>query len=177
MKYGEFMDGQDGYWYGISNEPNAGGNATLAWVKINKKEFSITEGEWTLSNAKTMDVGKREKGSYPQRYVKCCVRNGFLYVMAYDKKGIYRINLSNQSDVSLINLEFTSKWEPLCDSGSCEVYMTLIGDIIVGGDFQVLANDTVIHTAGDVKLEDAATPLFRYKEFLVGWGGSRRIRL
>lgn len=119
-KYGEFMDGQDSYWYGISNEPNAGGNATLAWVKINKKEFSITEGEWTLSNAKTMDVGKREKGSYPQRYVKCCVRNGFLYVMAYD---------------------------------------------------------TVIHTAGDVKLEDAATPLFRYKEFLVGWGGSRRIRL
>lgn len=171
-KYGEFMDGQDGYWYGISNEPNASGSATLAWVKINKKDFSITEGEWTLSNAKMMDVGRREKSSYPQRYVKCCARNGFLYVMAYDKKGIYKINLSNQSDVSLINFGFTSKWEPLCDSGSCEAYMTLIGDLIVGGDFQVLANDTVIHTAGDVKLEDAATPLFRYKEFLVGWGGS-----
>ena len=50
--------------------------------------------------------------------------------------------------------------------------MTLIGDIIVGGDFQVLADDTIVHTQGSEKLNDSATPLFSYKEFLVGWGGS-----
>lgn len=32
--------------------------------------------------------------------------------------------------------------------------------------------DAVIHTKGGVKLNDAATPLFQYKNFLLGWGGS-----
>lgn len=170
--YGEFLDGHDGYWYGFSNEGNSSGSAEMVWVKIKKDDFSMMEGQWTLSNAKLMDVGRREMGSYPQRFLKCCVRSGFLYVMAYDKKGIYKINLDNPSDVTLIEFGFTSEWNPLCASGSCEVYMTLVGDIIIGGDFQILADDTVVQTAGEVKLEDAATPLFQYKEFLVGWGGS-----
>lgn len=171
-KYGDFLDGHDGYWYGVSNEENASGDAKLAWVKIKKEDYSVAEGEWTLSNAKMMDSGSRKTGSYPERYVKCCIRNGFLYVMASDKNGVYRINLKNQADVSLISLGFTSKWQPLCEAGSCEVYMTLVGDVIVGGDFQILDDDTVVQTAGSVKLQSAATPLFRYKEFLVGWGGS-----
>lgn len=50
--------------------------------------------------------------------------------------------------------------------------MTLIGDLIVGGDFQVTANDTIIRTQGSSRLNDAATPLFQYKNFLLGWGGS-----
>jgi len=171
--YGEFMDGQDGYWYGFSNEGNSSGDAVLLWIKISKTDYSFTEGEWTLSNAKLMDVGNRDGGStYPERVVKCCVRNGYLYALAYDKKGIYRINLSNQTDVTLIEFGFTFKWKPLCDSGSCEVYMTLIGDLIVAGDFQITAGDEVIYTQGSVRLNDAATPLFQYKHFLFGWGGS-----
>ena len=50
--------------------------------------------------------------------------------------------------------------------------MTLIGDLIVAGDFQVTAEDTVIRPQGSFRLNDAATPLFQYKNFLVGWGGS-----
>lgn len=172
-RYGEFMDGKDGYWYGFSNEGNASGSATMVWVKISKEDYSFTEGEWTLSNAKLMDVGSRDGDTtYPERVVQCCVRNGYLYVPAYDKKGIYKLNLGNAADVVLIAFGFTSKWKPLCDSGSCEVYMTLVGDLIVGGDFQVTADDTVIHTQGSVRLNDAATPLFQYRQFLLGWGGS-----
>lgn len=171
--YGEFMDGKDGYWYGFSNEGNSSGSATMVWIKISKEDYSFTEGEWTLSNAKLMDVGNRDGNStYPERIVKCCVRNGYLYVPAYDKKGIYKINLANPADVTLVEFGFTSKWKPLCDSGSCEVYMTLIGDLIVAGDFQITAEDEVIHTQGSARLNDAATPLFQYKHFLVGWGGS-----
>lgn len=171
--YGEFMDGKDGFWYGFSNEGNSSGNATMVWVKISKADYSFTEGQWTLSNAKLMDVGNRDgNASYPERNVKCCVRNGYLYVPAYNKKGIYKINLGNSADVTLIDFGFTSKWKPLCESGSCEVYMTLIGDLIVAGDFQIMADDTVIHTQGSARLNDAATPLFQYKHFLVGWGGS-----
>ncbi len=172
-KYGEFMDGRDGYWYGFSNEGNSSGDATMVWIKISKTDFSFTEGQWTLSNAKLMDVGSRDGSStYPERIVKCCVRNGYLYVPAYNKEGIYKINISNSADVTLIDFGFTSKWKPLCEAGTCEVYMTLIGDLIVGGDFQIKADDTVVHTQGSARLNNAATPLFQYKHFLFGWGGS-----
>lgn len=172
-KYGEFMDGGDGYWYGFSNEGNSSGSAKMLWVKISKADYSMTEGEWTLANAKLMDVGNRDEDTtYPERVVKCCVRGGFLYVPAYNKKGIYKINLANSTDVTLIPFGFTTKWKPLCETGSCEVYMTLIGDLIVGGDFQITAADKVIHTQGSMRLNDAATPLFQYKHFLFGWGGS-----
>ena len=145
----------------------------MVWVKIRKDDYSMEEGQWTLSNAKLMAVGERDPGSsYPERIIRCCVRKGYLYVPAYDKKGIYKINLANSADVTLIDFGFTSKWKPLCAAGSCEVYLMLIGDIIVGGDFQVLADDTVVHTQGSERLNDSATPLFQYKEFLVGWGGS-----
>lgn len=171
--YGEFMDGKDGYWYGFSNEGNSSGSAVMVWIKISKEDYSFTEGQWTLSNAKLMDVGNRDgAASFPERVVKCCVRNGYLYVPAYNKQGIYKINLGNSADVTLIEFGFTSQWKPLCGSGSCEVYMTLIGDLIVAGDFQITADDTVIHTQGSVRLNDAATPLFQYKHFLLGWGGS-----
>ena len=171
-KYGEFMDGQDGYWYGFSNQPNSSGDASMLWIKISKEDYTFTEGQWTLSNARLMDVGNRENGTFAERVVKCCIRGGYLYVPAYDKKGIYKISLSNSTDVTLIDFGFTSKWKPLCETGSCELYLTLIGDLIVGGDFQITAEDAVIHTQGSMRLKNAATPLFQYKNFLFGWGGS-----
>ena len=171
-KYGEFMDGQDGYWYGFSNEENSSGDAVMLWIKISKTDYSFTEGQWTLSNAKLMDVGTRDLDTFAERSVKCCVRGGYLYVPAYDKTGIYKINLSNSTDVTLIEFGFTSGWTPLCETGSCELYLTLIGDLIIGGDFQITAEDTVIHTQGSARLNNAATPLFQYRNFLIGWGGS-----
>ena len=172
-KYGEFLDGQDGYWYGFSNQGNSSGNARMLWVKISKADYTVTEGEWTLSNARLMAVGERDmEDSYPERKCRCCMRNGYLYVPAYDKKGIYKINVANSADVALVAFGFTSKMKPLCESATCELYLTLIGDLIIGGDFQVTADDMVIHTQGSVRLGSAATPLFQYKQFLVGWGGS-----
>ena len=50
--------------------------------------------------------------------------------------------------------------------------MALVGDIIIGYDFQILADDTIIQTAGVVRMGSVGTPLFRYKEFVVCWGGS-----
>lgn len=171
--YGEFMDGQDGYWYGFSNEGNSSGDAEMLWVKISKEDYSIEEGSWTLSKAYLMDVGSRDgSSSYPERVVQCCMRNGYLYVPAYNKKGIYKINVNNSADVTLIAFGFTSSWKPLCESGTCELYLTLIGDLIVGSDFQITADDTVIKTKGNTRLNHAATPLFQYKNFLLGWGGS-----
>lgn len=172
-KYGEFLDGQNGYWYGFSNEENSSGDSTMLWVKISKADYSIEEGTWTLSNVYLMAVGERATdSSYPERICRCCMRNGYLYVPAYNKKGIYKINVSNSADVTLIPFGFTSGGKPLCESGTCELYLTLIGDLIIGADFQIMANDTVIKTKGNQRLNHAATPLFQYKNFLLGWGGS-----
>lgn len=67
--YGEFLDGGDGHWYGFSNEGNSSGSAEMVWVKIKKEDYSMTEGQWTLSNAKLMDVGSREgNGSCPRDF-------------------------------------------------------------------------------------------------------------
>ena len=172
-KYGEFMDGHDGYWYGFSNEPNSSGDAKMVWIRISKKDYSFTEGSWTLSKAKLSEVGSRAKdSSYPERNVKCCVRKGYLYVPSYDKKGVYKINTANSADVTLIPLGFTSKLKSLGEDGSCEVYMTLLGDMIVAGDFQITADDRVIKTQGSARFEAMATPLFQYKNFVFMWGGS-----
>ena len=110
--------------------------------------------------------------SYPERNVKCCVRKGYLYVPSYDKKGVYKINTANSADVTLIQLGFTSKLKSLGEAGSCEVYMTLLGDMIVAGDFQITADDRVIRTQGSARFEAMATPLFQYKNFVFMWGGS-----
>lgn len=119
-----------------------------------------------------MPVGQRKDNpSFPERIVRCCVRKGYLYVPAYDKNGIYKIGLANQVDVTLVEFGFTSQMKPLCSTGSCELYMTLAGDLIIGGDFQVTASDGIIHTQGSFRLPYAATPLFQYKNFLIGWGG------
>lgn len=172
-KYGEFLDGQDGYWYGFSNQPNSSGSATMLWIKISKTDYSFTEGTWTLSNAKLIDVGNRDKeGTYPERIVKSCIRNGYLYVPAYNKKGIYKINLANSSDVTLIDFGFTSKFKSLGETGSCEMYVTILGDMIMGCDFQITKDDKVVHTQGSVRFKAIATPLFQYKQFIFFWGGS-----
>ena len=50
--------------------------------------------------------------------------------------------------------------------------MTLINDFIIGYDFIITANDTVVHLAGASRFPYIGTPLFQYKEFLTGWGGN-----
>ena len=103
--YGTFLDGGDGYFYGFSNQANSSGDATMYWIKIKKSDYSFTEGSWTLTNATLMAVGSYKEGSsYPSGERNSVVRNGYLYVGAYDKTGIYKINLSNSTDVTLISL-------------------------------------------------------------------------
>ncbi len=48
--------------------------------------------------------------------------------------------------------QMASKIKPLCESGTCELFLTLVGDLVVGGDFQVTADDQVIHTQGSARL-------------------------
>lgn len=170
--YGDFIDGKDGYWYGFSNQQNSSGNATMLWIKIKKSDLSFTEGSWTLSNVAIPAIGSYKYESYPTRTKRAVVRNGYLYIPSYDKTGIYKINLSNSTDVTKIDFGFTSEMKPLGGSGNCENYLVLIGDLIIGWDFQLTINDTVVQTAGGARLEEICTAVFQYKEYIFFWSSS-----
>ena len=100
------------------------------------------------------------------------MRNGYLYVLANNDTGIYKINVSNPTDVTLISFGFTSEAKSICTSGSCEARLLMIGDLLIGYDFMVDVNDNVIQTFGGTRMNNLATPLFQYKEYVLGWGGS-----
>ncbi len=170
---GIFLDGGDGYWYGFANSANSSGDATMLWIKIKKEDLSFTEGSWTLSNAALKAVGSfREDSSYPATQRNAVLRGGYLYVLGYDNTCVYKINISNHTDITKLNLGFTSEAKSISGSGSCEVRLMLLGDVIIGYDFVIDGSDNVIQTLGGIRTGSLATPLFQYKEFLVGWGGS-----
>ena len=170
--YGDFLDGHDGYWYGFSNSPNSSGDATMKWIKIKKSDLTFTEGTWTLTNAHLRAIGSFKIDSYVNRAVRGVIRNGYLYLQNYDCDGVYKINLSNITDITLIPLGFTSANRALSGSSTSQCMMTIINDFIIAYDFILTANDTVIPLAGAARFPYLGTPMFQYKEFLTGWGGN-----
>ena len=171
--YGTFLDGGDGYWYGFANQANSSGNATMYWIKISQSDYSFTEGVWTLSNATLQDTGYFKEGSsYPSGERNSVVRNGYLYVFAYNKAGVYKINISNSTDVTLISLGFTSAARCLGETGSTETKMSILNGIIIGYDFEIDLNDNVIATYAGTRCGNIATPFFQYKEYVFAWGGA-----
>lgn len=169
--YGDFFDGHDGYWYGFMSEGNSSGNATVYWVKISKTDYAMTEGQWSLSKTYLDRIGDRdETGSYPDKSTFCVMRNGYLYVRAYNKKGIYKINANNSADVTLISLGFTTAWKSMSDSG--ELYMILVNGLIMGWDFLIGPDDKLVKLSGQIRFAGGCSPVFQYKNFMVLYGGA-----
>lgn len=48
----------------------------------------------------------------------------------------------------------------------------MIGDIILGYDFQIDVNDNVPQTFAGIRCDSIATPFFQYKEYVFAWGGA-----
>ena len=170
--YGDFLDGHDGYWYGFSNTANSSGDATMKWIKIKKSDLTFTEGTWTLSNAHLQAIGSFKIDTYVNRAIRGVIRNGYLYLMNYDKDGVYKINLLNTTDITLISLGFESGFRTLSGSSTSQTYMTMINDFIIGYDFIIKADDTVVALVGASRFPYIGTPMFQYKEFLTGFGGN-----
>ena len=168
----DFFDGKDGYWYGFWHDANSSGNASIKWIKIKKSDYSFEEGTWIINNAAIYTAGYRSGyNSGPSRNVYSVVRNGYLYMMAYDKKSLYKINLNNGADVTEINFGFTSNYSCNDDyyrNGS--IYMAVVGDWIIGSDFRVDTNDEVYKTANIMPFSYTGTPLFQYGPYLFSYG-------
>ena len=113
---GTFVDGDDGYIWGFQHKNNVSGNssgkASVLWLKINKADFSFTEGEWEL-DAQLLPFGMseyNEPGRYMIDYKKfknnSIIKNGRLYALKYDQMGVYSINLENITDIQLMECDF-----------------------------------------------------------------------
>ena len=170
--YGNLFDGRDGYWYGFANQGNSSGDATMYWIKIKKDDYFFTEGVWTLFNAHLQAVGSFKVDTFVERTNRGVIRNGYLYVPAYELTGIYKINVNNSADVTFIEFGFESEGTALSGSGTGATYIVLVNDLIIGWDYQIKPDDTVVQTAGSKRLLYAGTPLFQYKEFVTAWGGN-----
>jgi hypothetical protein len=133
--YFDFFDGEDGYWYGFLGVSNSSGSANIKWIKIKKSDYSFTEGSWTLTNAKINQIGYHSSyASSSYRYVQSAMRDGYLYVMKYDKTGMYKINANNSADITEISFGFTSNMYSNTSSYSY-TYIFRLSDTICGSDY------------------------------------------
>lgn len=167
---GGFFDGKDGYWYGFANAGNSSGSASVAWIKISKTDYTFTEGNWTLSNAKLLKIATNFTGVNPSLVNNAVMRNGYLYVLANDKTGIYKINANNSADVTLISFGFTSAYRAI--DGNYSNYLILVNDVILGYDFMIDINDTVHAIKGENRLSGIMTAVFQYNQYLVFFGST-----
>ena len=70
------------------------------------------------------------------------MRGGYLYAMKYDRKGVYKINANNSADITLISFGFTSNFSGGDNYGYVQMYK--IGDRILGSDFNICSDDTIL---------------------------------
>lgn len=83
------------FWQ-IKNSGNASGNATLTIDKYNLKTWEKT--------TQTITVAAPLEASH--FYKTTCIVEGFLYMIAYNGRDLYKINLQNVADVTLIENAF-----------------------------------------------------------------------
>ena len=107
------LDGGDGYIWGFQHidnvDGNSSGNASVAWIKISIDDLSFTEGTWHL-DAQLMPFAYRYFGNSNELYnyttENSIIKDGRLYAVARNQKGVYSINLSNPSDINLMECDF-----------------------------------------------------------------------
>lgn len=113
---GTFIDGDDGYIWGLQHKENIcgneSGNAIVLWVKISKEDFSFEEGQWTIPAqlfplGLFSGIGMEDVSGYAKlMWNNSIIKDGRLYALKYDRMGVYSINLENPSDVELMECDF-----------------------------------------------------------------------
>ena len=166
---GAFYDGRDGYWYGLGHTTNSSGSATVYWIKIDKSDYSFTEGTWTLSNTTLEQAGNYRYSSSPFRFTEGCVRNGYYYITSYSRTGVYKIAIDNPADITLLELGITTEDRGLGSYANNGTAMTVIENIIIARDYMIMEDDTVVLTKGDEKFTEIGTPVFQWRQFLFVW--------
>lgn len=161
----------DGYIWGFEHKGNAdgnsNGNATINWIKIDVSDLSFDEGTWEI-NAQLFHFGNHrlEDTDFDYvRYTSCsAVLGGYLYCISYKRDRIYKINLSNITDVTFINGTIS---DPLSKSSYNIRYPVLgiVGGKIAGYDWW-LNGDTIITGTETVPADIGNHPVFIGPKFV-----------
>lgn len=156
----QLMKLSEGFAIGLCHSNNSSGSATVKWIKINMLSGAYTEGTWTI-NAQLHDA-----------YGRCVCYAGYLFWMASNVKGIYKINIDNPVDVTLIS---APEGKTLSTSG---IMNLLPNGVIIGSNYYMAAD--VIHMCanGGIGTTDTYRPGISNGLFCIGgkyvngWNGA-----
>ena len=165
-----FHDGGDGYWYGFRTDHEKSTKNNLYRLKIKKEDNSVTYDKWVLEGVALGIVGdySSDDSFTPKRTIHSVIKDGYLYIPKIDKTEIYKININNPVDVTSIKLGFKSKLDTGRNTG---VYLSKVGDYIVGYDFIISKNGKVTKTKGK-ELEDMHSSFINLDPFYIAYGVS-----
>lgn len=125
-----FCDGGDGFIWGFQLSGNTSSGTSVMWVKINKTDWSLEEGSWTLPIAISRPGLWREiAGSSSSRVcTNCLVHNGYAYFIQSDMYGLLIINTENPSDITVVDTQYkVSEY----DNTECYSRFNTMGDVVV----------------------------------------------
>ena len=120
--------------YGFETSATASG--AMRWIKVKLSDYSFSEGTWTL-NASPCSPGYRYDNANNFTVIKyCIVHNGYLYIVSYNRNGIYRINLDNPADIKLLTFADGRAVDVYYDSttssyNKCVSMLNVVGDVVV----------------------------------------------
>lgn len=156
----QLMKLSEGFAIGLCHSNNSSGSATVKWIKINMSSGAYTEGTWTI-NAQVHDA-----------YGRCVCYAGYLFWMASNVKGIYKINIDNPTDVTLIS---APEGKTLSTSGIMNI---LPNGVIIGSNYYMAADAIHMCSNGGNGTTDTYRPGISNGLFCIGgsynnsWGGS-----
>lgn len=156
--YYNFCDSGDGYVWGFEHAGNTAGNsegnASINWIKIKLEDLSFQEGTWDIG-AQLYSMGRHVNNpgtAVTYRYndqSNCVILDGYLYCFDYALTGVYKIKMSNITDMKFIehpdktiNIYSTS-------SSSSYYYYYFTGNMMVMGNRVCMMNgwlndDTIV---------------------------------
>lgn len=110
-RYYNFCNARDGYIWGFEHAANANGNAegkaSINWIKINIDDLSFEEGTWEI-DGQLYRMGRAinpTENGYLNGYMgqaNSAVLDGYLYCFNQGLTGVYKIKLSNITDITFI---------------------------------------------------------------------------
>lgn len=119
--------------FGVSNEGNASGSAEVYWIRINVSTLEYTEGVWSVSALLRSSTGA------------VAYSNGYLFWVAYDRKSVYKINLSNVADVKKIEADFVFYDAYTYNRSATNIITSMPSGVIFGNGFYI-SNDKIYKT-------------------------------
>ena len=157
IAYYAFHDGKDGYWWGFQHYSNSSGNAVIQWIKIDKSDYSFTEGVWSFESVPMLSVGAFNwyTSSGNATYTYSTIRDGYLYVYNYGRTGLYKININNVADISYIPFGFQSR------SSNAPLQMYVLNGFVKGPEFVLDADDNVTRVINTEVMTNYASRVFQ----------------